>query len=571
MNKHIRPAIIGGGIGLALVAMVIAAILLVPPLLGAPDNEVKINPNVVVYNEESSPFKVLACDSESVTVSSLEGIKGDSILSAGVTATTPKGLLRKIVSAEPVMDGYLIETAPAALTDAIEKCNIVIDAEITPDGDYKIISKNDFAPSIFEAKKAYAGELDNLFSKESSLFSASAGNRVEVSLKIDGSYVNMRMVNHFSAGLSFNPTNNNMERAEVQETLFDKDLRPLVFNVGPVPVVLTNNLDVSLDVRQALSALSLKEEMSVDKSFGFEYTSNVGLRGINEDNSKEPVLSFSAEEEFMRASLDASLIATLGSRLYGLAGPDLSLGLNSKTTLQLKNIPEGEDTSGAIVIPGIDRNLKGSLQEKITVPLSGVFRFEVPNFNNPFSSNDSFELGSKEIFNTGDTLTLLDIDQQFGHISERVETEYFSFDIPESWGSNYTFTQTETGGGSCYSGRWTLTPNDLTPFSPDQKDNSEYGHRNGDYITIGVAQTTGVTGLTNIPNGGKFQECRHMGKVSFVAPILLGAHTEMYVWVAVIYPNKSNVFSLSDGGSPISPSQQQVDDAAYIMSTFVVK
>ncbi|MEG2469582.1 MAG: hypothetical protein RSB86_19605, partial [Comamonas sp.] len=113
MNKHIRPAIIGGGIGLALVAMVIAAILLVPPLLGAPDNEVKINPNVVVYNEESSPFKVLACDSESVTVSSLEGIKGDSILSAGVTAATPNGLLRKIVSAEPVMDGYLIETAPA--------------------------------------------------------------------------------------------------------------------------------------------------------------------------------------------------------------------------------------------------------------------------------------------------------------------------------------------------------------------------------------------------------------------------------------------------------------------------
>ncbi|MEG1561827.1 MAG: hypothetical protein RR323_05440, partial [Raoultibacter sp.] len=184
MNRCIRPAIIGGGIGLALVAIAIAAILFVPALLGAPDNEVKIKPNVLVYNEESSPFKVLASDSESVTVSSLEGIKDGSILSAGVTAATPNGLLRKVRLAESVEGGYRILTEPAALTDAIDKCNIVIDAEITPEGDYKIISKNDFAPSIFEVKKAYAGELDKLFSKESSLFSASAGNRVEVSLKI---------------------------------------------------------------------------------------------------------------------------------------------------------------------------------------------------------------------------------------------------------------------------------------------------------------------------------------------------------------------------------------------------
>lgn len=86
--------------------------------------EVILNKNVVIYDEKKSPFKILSSDFDSVTVTSIEGLSNDTILSSDITSATPSGLLRKLNSYKQVDGGYRISTTPAPLTDAIEKCDI---------------------------------------------------------------------------------------------------------------------------------------------------------------------------------------------------------------------------------------------------------------------------------------------------------------------------------------------------------------------------------------------------------------------------------------------------------------
>ncbi|MEG2469581.1 MAG: hypothetical protein RSB86_19600, partial [Comamonas sp.] len=165
--------------------------------------------------------------------------------------------------------------------------------------------------------------------------------------------------------------------------------------------------------------------------------------------------------------------------------------------------------------------------------------------------------------------------QQFGHISERVETEYFSFDIPESWGSNYTFTQTETGDGNFFTaGTWVLTNNDKIPDIPFSGGSSSFGSNpqqgfdeSAHSITIAVGR---FMGFPFSPCDYSYQTTEDMGEVSFSEKLqVAGPKDWKKLRVYAKYPNKAGGY-YSDQAIDI-PTKQQVDDAAYIMSTFYVK
>ncbi|MDR2672423.1 MAG: hypothetical protein LBC35_03880 [Coriobacteriales bacterium] len=409
MSERIRPVLIGGSIGLVVVALFFAVLFFVPPLLN--NNEAIINPNVVVYNEETSPFKITASDKESVTVSSLDGISETTILSADITENTPDGLLRKVISTEPVDGGYKVTTVPAALTDAIEKCDVHYTITMNTDGTYEIAnsSANETSP-LFGIQKAYAADdnPDNLFSEKGSFYDISVGNIIEVDLTINSGDITMRMVNHFYAGCDFDFATVSFEKSFGD---YLPNLPSFEFFVGPVPVVFTNSLDAVLSAEVNVSSVTFNTGGAIDKAFGFEYTSAEGLNSVNEDSSYWSDFEPKVEADSFSASLDAALTVTLGTRLYGFAGPDLSVGVKSDADATLTKLNTASGIDDAITIPFLDGQYSGRISEKVTVPISGTFVVEIPDFN-PFSSDDSIVLVDMEIFNTGDMITLFEFSKR---------------------------------------------------------------------------------------------------------------------------------------------------------------
>jgi len=442
-------------IAITLVAIAVLAIVAVAFVLsgafGQKDpgksDDVIINSDVVVYEEEQSPFEIVKCESGSVTVTSMEGLREGAILAAGVTDKTPNGMLRRLGAVEETSDGYKFETTQAALTEAIDKCDVSYTISITENGEYEVKDTRTGAVSPL-VQQAFADEgLDNLFSWDKGFAKVYAGDAIDASLKIDHGTIDMSVVNHFNAGADFDL--GRLVREGGQWELFEKHLRPFTFSVGPVPVVFTNRITADLSAEGSVNVGLLAAEATIDKSFGFEYTSANGLRAINEDHSKAPEASFTQEDYLpsLTADADVELDAHFTSLLYGCAGPDFSVGLDSSTEAKLQKLLEGEDTNGAITVPGLDWKLKGALSEKVTLPIRGQFHME-----DPFNVFDGGAL-DVTIFDTGDTITLLDINKEFGEFGRASTTANdssgsyttkwahanmmtypeFTFDLPAGW------------------------------------------------------------------------------------------------------------------------------------------
>ena len=373
------------------------------------NGEVVLSPGVLIYDDGQSPFQILASDYYSVTVSSLDGIDDEVILAAGVSEETPYGLLRRIDSIEVVDEGYRITTIPAALIDAIEECDISFVVVIAEDGDYEIIYGDGEITSLFGPAVAHAAflRLEHKIDHKEDFGTFSTGLALEVSLRVHRGDITMRVVLHCFAGADLSLTRVEWERRLMQAG------KPLTFFVGPLPVVLVNSIEVKAGVSAEVSALALSLDVTLDRSIGFEYSTQRGLTRINEDNSRWPQTRLNPEEELFSATLNAKIEVIFSTRIYGLAGPELSAAVQGEASAELRKVPDGVDADGAIVVPGLDWRLSGSYRERVTVPISGRFVLKVPNFN-PFSSRTRV-IANIEVFNTGDAITLLDVNKEFGH------------------------------------------------------------------------------------------------------------------------------------------------------------
>ena len=432
---------------------------------GRPGQEgVVASPNVVSYDEgdEGSPFRVLASDADSVTLSSLDGLTSESILAAGVTDATPDGMLRHVDvdAAEPTDDGaYRVPTTQAALTDAIEYCDVTFTATLTDEGTYEVrdvsaggdagqgeaIIQQAYAASAnpVDIQPAYAdgaSDVDvnwkdalprfdedgfkvgskNLFSYEKNGLEASAGDVLILSMKIENKTIEMSVVNHLVAdaeyglhgGEEFNAVDAENPDADGSEpvTIFSKDLRPIEFAVGPVPVVITNNIKADLDVQAALDAGAFSIGGSIDKTFGFLYSSESGLHAVNEDASKTPGYTVELNDIRAELSLSSKVAVHYTGKLYDVAGPELSAGLAGESTASLHRLAADAPAEG-FTIPGVDGSFAGNMSVKLFVPISGSFKLEVPF--NVFDGSDSYELADAKLFDTDDAITLFDEQKQW--------------------------------------------------------------------------------------------------------------------------------------------------------------
>ncbi|MBL3700908.1 hypothetical protein [Leucobacter luti] len=104
------------------------------------------------------------------------------------------------------------------------------------------------------------------------------------------------------------------------------------FFVGPVPIVITNALKISVGVSAEMKAQAEVPLIGVSRTdqFGFRYSSELGLRRIkNDPKTVYPSPIFTPLGEATTLSL-AGLVAvgpevTYDSKIYGFAGPELTL------------------------------------------------------------------------------------------------------------------------------------------------------------------------------------------------------------------------------------------------------
>ena len=411
---------------IAIIAIIVTAIAIMAGIilvsLGLPkpsvdqndkrnDEGIVINENVVIYEEGSTPFKIIASDEESVTVSSVEGIADNAIICAGVTPATPNGLLRKVNSFEQVADGYRIKTTPAALTDAINQCDIDATITFNSDGSYEVEERNNAAHASFPVEQAFAAEVIGAeISKSGDNYSMSAGFSLDVSLKIDWGKIDMSMKARTHAGckawLDFSAG------AETDIPFF-KSQGAITIYVGPVPVVFKNSLEGTLHLAGSIDAGKITAEATLDKSFGFKYTSDDGLTPFEEDNSKSPGITFETGDELINASLEAEPRLELSTLIYGFAGPSLNVGVKAEAEAGFTPLLDGGNHQGAFTIPGTQIQAVGRIAARVFVPISGHFVLEVPV--NPFDGQ-SEKLADLTLFDTDDAILLWSFEETFNPI-----------------------------------------------------------------------------------------------------------------------------------------------------------
>ena len=419
-------------------------------------NGTVISPNTVVYQPKNpsgssdandsgnaSPFDILSVAEDGTVVVSGENTPQEgSVLVAGVTDATPHGLLRRVVSATPGQDDQVVlATEQAALTDAIERCDIDFSASVTQDGAYDVRTTDNLqsnaaasgilsqlvglvAPASADAEENADDSTDSkLFEFDEDGVEASFEVNLEGKLQIQDGAANLRLVIHPEGEFSIG-TGTLLEASNEGDPteLASFRLPNLEFAVAGVPVVITDELAVSYEYTHELKASLFDIHAKLDYQVGVQYAGGQGVSGVWEDDSEAPTVDLTPDSlGKVSLSMDDKLNFTLKPRLYGLAGFDATVALASK--LDADASPFGAQNGvtveeGGFAIGGLPGTFCGHLKEKVTLPISlalsagedtvtTMFKASLPDL---LDRKGKLEWTSEPLFSSEDTITLLDVE-----------------------------------------------------------------------------------------------------------------------------------------------------------------
>lgn len=349
-------------------------------------------------------FHLKSVKDNRVTVSGDAQIGVDSVIVGGISKAAPQGFLRKVTDVERSGKDTVLTTVPAALDEAIKECDVVAEYALSSDGNYVPLQHKGVTASSwgFLATPAFADDrLKNLLdlkNKEQTL-ELSAGLKIEIGLKIGESGTHFRLVNHLQGKLT-----SEFVDFTVSENLFQSE-QTRTLMVGPVPVVWTNEFKIDLDGEAKVEGSLKPAVVTVDKKIGFRYDSGKGLSKINEDHSSARLIELVDSQRVLDFEYSTELKLGDTFTLYDVAGPAINLSLKLELNGGLQQAAPGAK-EGSTVKFG-DKQYQGFAHYKVSVPISGEFILQIPDFN-PFSAEDSIELINQPLFDTGDALTLID-------------------------------------------------------------------------------------------------------------------------------------------------------------------
>lgn len=354
--------------------------------------------------EPAGYFHVEAVADDSVTISGNPEIAEGAVIVGGISKPAPSGFLRRVTGVETQGARTVFTTKPAALDEAIKTCNVAVKYVLTSQGDFEPVRerKNSAAGSDLLATPAYAtaaeGNLLNLESKDGNV-KLNAGLTMDVQLQIGESGTHFKLVNNLEGDLSVD-----WKDFQVENELFSTSKTGTTM-VGPLPLVWENDFSINLSARARGEGGAKPLDVKVNRLIGFKYDSGKGLSKINTDNSKAELFEPAGDTTMINLNEGLNLGFNNRFLLYKMAGPSLILSLDQQLNAELQKAQPGYPKNTLVTLG--DKNFQGMARYKVTFPLSGEFILQPPDFN-PFSGEDSAKLLETEIFNTGDSITLID-------------------------------------------------------------------------------------------------------------------------------------------------------------------
>jgi hypothetical protein len=311
-------------------------------------------PGAKVIPQEVSAEAVQMFDPQSgvVKIKSGAGVPAtfepQNILVTGISSTAPEGLLRRIKKVTAVADGWILETEPASLSDAIATSNFSISlvphyregrlmtpaapgVTIVPGGDPKGLKLDDSTSGIFVGLKDYV-----LFDADDS--AATKHDRIVLTASM---YLKMGFnISLKTSTLAIEELAITLDGAESGSIIvkgegaasFDKSLEiglisfpPMVVPIGSFPLVITPRIALSVGASGTASAkffTSASESLSVKIGVGYKNGSIEGIKEGTTDASLQPpnLAGTSAEAKgHMGAKGEVSLYGSSGA-FAGMSG-----------------------------------------------------------------------------------------------------------------------------------------------------------------------------------------------------------------------------------------------------------
>ena len=508
MNKSKKVAIIVG----VVLAIVILLLSLSIVFFSGKDNgnndnknnysdNVKIKDNVnIITSETDIDFQPKNVTEDSISFTSNPKYKTGDIIVAGIIDSAPNGFIRRVTNVTKSNGVYEYKTEYAVLTDVFEEAHIIktfviTDEEVknmddidngvmtlnlstaTNDPVIQSLAYNNNSnlninkTSAVKIKPSENGlgvmiELDDKMGESLQVNGqVEVATYFEIKIDIENGEINFGMAVHTDTsgelfvGLKeelFDKNDKDNFSGEYEKEIISKSLPNIQFSIGPVPVVITNDFELSAEVSAQLEGqIGTTVGVNAERVSGFEYSSKTGkIVEINEKNYLSDGIEWKTEAK-ASGELEAGIYAHLVTKLYGSTGTDLSVGIagdvegelalgideKSEPTMYGKlALSVAPKASGKIVVtvPVVDYDLVEAEIFKVTLPAFWEKEWEVANPTPQSTAENDQKPNNSTPHSTQNTYIT-----KFEEING-VEYPAFLFD---------------------YSNNWTITNEEVTPTS----------------------------------------------------------------------------------------------------------
>ena len=394
MRKGIIIAIV------AVVALVVGGVMFAA--LGKKPSTLTLKPNVHIAGGKDG-FTVHDVAEDSVTIDEDSSIAEGAIVAGGTGQAAPNGFLRKVTSVKKQDGEMVLETEQAALTDAIKKADINLDITIDPDGNHTLHDNGPTKRNPLGAAPAHAVPA----AADGEIFSYS-GDELDATGSLALS-LNMRVAENgkidfeTKADLNLDSDFKLQNPGDWNKDLFTKQVLPVTIIVDDFPVTLVNELSVSANGSVDTEA-DATVKSSLERTVGYRYLSGEGLSPIDEESEQTFEIA-AADQDNLDASGHGAVNVNLTSSVFGIAGPEITTGIDTDFDASLEKAKPGTGESELIKLPGLDGTYAGSADVKATAPLEAKFNAS-EKAGNPFDGKKSREMVDAELFKAEEPLEL---------------------------------------------------------------------------------------------------------------------------------------------------------------------
>ena len=565
-------------------------------------NTTRINPDVIVA-DEAAGFSITEAAADSLVVDDISNIRIGSIIASGISDSTPNGALRKVLAIEEQDGGFRLSTRQAALTEAIDNCDV--DFELVVGGDGSVETQvTDNLPettaigTILGTKVAHAIglDIDEGWDKEFEIWDETTevgflevaskgyvkiGGSIKISAELFGEKTaDVEVWTRLFADL--NGTSDEQKIAEIEDTIeFDLSLTPpfdkFEFFIGTVPIVLTNDIDAGFDYDMSVSVGKIEISGKIDKTIGFRYTSADGLAPVQKDES-EPLKLLHGP--LLKTETNLELFMTLGTYLYDFAGLEGRAGIRAELSTEMGVLDAREDESDLFNFADIIKRLGGKGDYIVWVPLRADFKFKHPDWDifNIFDAGDASELPNFNLFSSErteeNTLYEEHISVNVGDIQKILEeAEKKPLDgsgsimpIDNGEESETTASQDVQGGelptedGEYYEDEYIRfkIPTPFDYYLAEGSPQDQFGLRIAFWFfnasgsrSVTSAEITIIDGEASATAGGRFE---------LVGQTPQGYNVYLYAPSAEAWPEYFNTLTIKGGSAPVA--QESTQEAA---------